>query len=229
MAALAPRGELAAWPPFARCLLGLELESARGGVPDEHVDLGVAQLGGPTANRLREGLALAPPEGQRPIALRQRPGRRRRPLPGVSQPVLVAGHLGGGTRAPVRGHGESCGVVRGLAAVRLPVRALRRPEAELLPQGLGHSQAALRVDLFHVVDAHLRRELPGWELAASIVGHAQEALGEAAQGVRIDLVSPPERIDDTGLGAAPLVVGVMFGQLVGERVGSVCASLARGP
>src|SRR5262249_1078904 len=34
MAALAPRGELAAWPPFARCLLGLELESARGGVPD---------------------------------------------------------------------------------------------------------------------------------------------------------------------------------------------------
>ena len=94
---------------------------------------------------------------------------------------------------------------------------------------MGGIEHAIRIHLLDVVDAHIGRELAGWQIDAIIVRHAQDgALREAAQGLRIDLVGAAERINDTSLRASPVLVVVIFGKLVVNGVGTVLASLSRG-
>jgi hypothetical protein len=132
----------------------------------------------------------------------------------------------GGTGQPVGGQGQQRGVVGSGAAVLRHLLAQQRPEAELFPSGTGRVQAAIRIDLLDVVDADIRRELPGRQIDAIVVGHAQDALGQAAQGLRIDLVGTAKRIDDTRLRTPSLLVVVIFGELVVDGVGTVLTSLA---
>jgi hypothetical protein len=94
---------------------------------------------------------------------------------------------------------------------------------------MGRIEHALPRDLRDGVDAHI-----GWDLAsrqsdAIIVGHTPDPLGEAAPGLRIDLVRTAERLDDTRLRASPRLVVVMFGELVVDGVGTVRASLSSRP
>jgi hypothetical protein len=99
-------------------------------------------------------------------------------------------------------------------------------DAELFPQSVGRIEDAIVKDLLDVIDADIWWELAGRQIDASVVGHAQDALSQAAQGLRIDLVGPAERLDDTRLRAPPLLMVVIFGELVVDRVGTVFASLS---
>jgi len=91
---------------------------------------------------------------------------------------------------------------------------------------VGGIEHAIRIHLLDVVDAHIGRELAGWQIDAIIVRHAQDALRETAQGLRIDLVGAAERLHHTGLRAPPVFLVVMLGKLVVDRVGTVLASLS---
>src|SRR5215475_15167306 len=91
---------------------------------------------------------------------------------------------------------------------------------------MGGVEDAIHIHLVNVVDADIRRELAGRQIDAIIIGHAQDTLGEAAQGRRIDLVGTAERIDDTGLRAPSFLMVVVFGELVVDRVGTMLASLS---
>ena len=57
-----------------------------------------------------------------------------------------------------------------------------------LPIGAGSIKHAIRIDLLDVVNADVRRERAGRQIDPLVVGHAQQALGQSAQGLRIDLV-----------------------------------------
>jgi len=116
--------------------------------------------------------------------------------------------------------------MRGLAAVLLPLLAQEWPDPQLFPQGVGRIQDAIGIDLLEVIDAHIRWELPGRQIDTIIVRYAQDALGEAASGLRIDLVGAAERINHTGLRAPPALMVVILGKLVVDRVGTVLASLS---
>ena len=59
-----------------------------------------------------------------------------------------------------------------------------------------------------------------------IVGPTAAALGAAAQGLGLTLVGPAERIAAPGLRAPPVVMIVIVGELVVERVGTGRASLS---
>jgi hypothetical protein len=91
---------------------------------------------------------------------------------------------------------------------------------------VGGIEDSIRIDLLDVVDADIRRELPGWQIDTIVVGHAQDALGQAAEGLRIDLVGTAERIDDPRHRAPPFLMVVIFGELVVDGVGTVLASLS---
>jgi hypothetical protein len=93
---------------------------------------------------------------------------------------------------------------------------------------VGRLQDARGIDRLEVIEAHLRWELPGRQIDTSIVRDAQEALGEATSGLRIDLVGAAERLHHTGLRAPPVFLVVMLGKLVVDRVGTGLASLSGG-
>jgi hypothetical protein len=91
---------------------------------------------------------------------------------------------------------------------------------------VGGVEHPLRIHRLDVVDADRRRELAGRQLEAIVVGHAQEALSQAAQRLRLALVGTADRLDDTRLRTPPLLMGVIVGELVGDHVGTMRASLS---
>jgi len=116
--------------------------------------------------------------------------------------------------------------MRGLAAVLLHLLAQEWPDPKRFPQGVGRRKDAIGIDRLDVIDAHIRWELPGRQIETSIVRDAQDALGEAASGLRIDLVGAADRIHHTGLRAPPVLMVVILGKLVVDRVRTVFASLS---
>jgi hypothetical protein len=118
--------------------------------------------------------------------------------------------------------------VGSVAAGLLHLGAQERADASRFPEGAGGLQHAIRLHLRKVVDADIRRERAGRQIDPLIVGPAQKALGQSAQGLRIDLVGTAERLADPGLRASSgLRVGI-FRQLVIDGVGAVLASLPCG-
>jgi hypothetical protein len=173
------------------------------------------------------GVEVVPQAVQRPIAVLPCQALGVRPVHVVRPPVCVTCPLGGRTGAPIRRQREQGRVVGGWAAVLRPLRAQEGAEAPLFPPGMGRLEHAIPIDVRAVVDAHIGWDLAGRQLEALIVGHTQETLGEAAQGLRIDLVRPAERLDDAGFRASPRLVVVSFGERVVDGVGTALASLSR--
>jgi hypothetical protein len=69
-------------------------------------------------------------------------------------------------------------------------------EAQLFSQGVRRIEHAIQIHRIDVVDAHIGWERAGRQINVSLVGTAQEALGQVAPGLRIDLVGTADRIDD---------------------------------
>jgi hypothetical protein len=226
MAALAPRGDRLVFPHFTGVLFGVDRAVEGRGLPEAQVHIRGAQIGGAQAQLLLEGRDRAQQAIQGAIAVRQRQGLGRRPIPRIGQPVRVAGQLGGGTREPVGGQGEPGRLVGGVTTVLLQLLPPQRPAAQLCPSRAGGVEHPVRLDLLDVLDADIQRELAGRQLEAVGVDHAPETLGQAAQGLRIDLVGTAERRDHTRLRAPSLLMVVMFGELVVDGVRTMWASLS---
>ena len=226
MPAFAQRGDRLVVPHFPVVIFVVDLKVQRRGIPADQIDLSVQHIGRAKEQLRLNGFDVAQQEVQRPIEVVQREGLGLRPIHLVGQPPLIAGQLGGGTGQPVRRHGEQGGFMRGLAAVLLHLLAQEWPDPKRFPQGVGRIKDAIGIDLLDVIDAHIRWELPGRQIDTIIVRYAQDALGEAASGLRIDLVGAAERINHTGLRAPPVLMVVILGKLVVDRVGTVLASLS---
>jgi hypothetical protein len=226
MPAFAQRGDRLVVPHFPVVIFVRELNGQRRGSPAEQISSSVQQIGRATEQLLLNGFDVAQQDGQRPIEGGQREGLGLRPIPLIGQPPLIAGHLGGRTGQPVRRQGEPGGFLRGLAAVLRHLLAQEWPEPKLFPPGVGRLKDAISIDRRDVIDAHLRWELPGRQIATSLGRYAQDALGEAASGIRIALVGAAERIHHTALRAPPVFMVVILGTLVVDRVGTGRASLS---
>jgi hypothetical protein len=171
---------------------------------------------------------MAQQEIHGPLAVLQRQGVRCRPIDVVGQPRRRAGHRGPRTRQSGGGHGHQGQVVGGRAAGLRHLRAQQRADASLFPEGAGGLEHALRRALRNDVEADIRREYAGRPIDPLVVGHAQQALGQSAQGLRIDVVGTADRRNAPGLRASAGLMVVIVRQRVIEGVGTVLALLSRG-
>jgi len=197
-----------------------------GRIPEEQGHRRVAQSGGAKAERLLAGLAMAQQEIPGAIEVLEHQGVRCRPIDVGGQPRRIAGPRGPRASQAVDGHRQHGHVVRGRAAVVLPRRAPQRSDASLVPYGAGRLAPAIGLHRLHIVDADLRRDRASRQSDPRIVRHAQQALGQSAQGLRIDLVGTAARRNAPRLRAPPRLMVVMFRELVIESGGAVLASLA---
>ena len=118
--------------------------------------------------------------------------------------------------------------MRGLAAVLRHLLAQEWPDPQRFPLGVGRRKDAIGLDRLEVSAAHSRWALPGRPIDTRLVRDAQDALGQAASGLRIDLVGAAARRHHPGLRAPPVVMVVMRGTLGVDRVGTVRASRSGG-
>jgi len=202
-------------------VLLIDLEVERGRIVEDEIDVRVHEIGHGKIDRALEGRLLLLEEVHGPVEVLEleRPRARQEDL--LGEPLLPAGELGRGRERPVRNHGEERPLER--LADALPLQALREQgvDAEFLPELLEHVDAAVRparvqADVLERGELLLAGEDP------------QDALGEAAQRVRVELVSPAEVVDDLGDGAAARGVPDVLGELVVAHLAAILVPAPRG-
>jgi hypothetical protein len=225
-AARAQRGDLLVFPHVTGVIVVVDRAVAGRGLPADQVHSRVEPIGGAQEHLRLEGLEMAQQASQGAIEVLQCQGRGLGPRHLIGPPVRVAGQLRGRTGEPVGGHGQQGRLVGGVTAVLRYLVPAERADAELCPQGVSRLQDTRVKARLEVVDADIRRELAGRQIDAIVVGHAQDALGQSAQALRIDLVGAADRLNDTRLRAPSRLMVVIVGELVVDGVGTVLTSLS---
>ena len=203
-------------------VLVVDLEVQRGRVVEDHVHVGVHQVGHREVDRLLDLRLVLLQEVHREVQVMkvEAPGARQEHL--LAQPLLPAVQLRVRRQAAVGDHREE----RALEGSRRPLGARLAQQhlvdAQLPPEltehvhpSVGPAVADAHVAALGALDERLGRE------------HAQDALGQTAQLLAVHLVGPAEVVDHLRHRAAPRRVPGVLGQLVVAGLGAVGVTTLR--